>query len=81
MICEHNIKAILALVDAAEDAVNQMLGQSYDALIEYCGPCETLRIINERGPEPELLHMLLDICAHLSKTKHLLTELKDGKNP
>lgn len=60
------LTALLRLLDSAGDLAQILVSRSYDQLIEYSGPNEILKVVDDDSDE---LQRLLEINAHLVAAK------------
>lgn len=62
---KSELTALLRLLDSAGDLTQILVGRCYDQLVEYSGPSETLKVVND-SPE---LQKLIEINAYLLAAK------------
>lgn len=59
------LTALLRLLDSAGDLAQILVSRSYDQLVEYAGPNETLQVVDDSIE----LQRLMEINAHLVAAK------------
>ncbi len=67
MTCTNKaeLTALLRLLDSAGDLAQILVSRSYDQLVEYTGPNEILKVVDDSVE----LQRLMDINAHLVAAK------------